>query len=105
MSDYILSESGVIRTSDNASIPPDDRNRDWCEYLEWVDAGNTAAPYVPVPVTVEQVEAQRRQAFQQEADPLFFKWQRGEATEQEWLGKVQQIRERYPYPENNEGEK
>jgi len=48
---------------------------------------------------------QRQLALQQEADPLFFKWQRGEATEQEWLDKVQQIRERYPYPENNEGEK
>ena len=103
MSDYILSESGVTRVSDNAGIPNDDRNRDWCEYLEWVDAGNTAAPYVPEPVTVEQMEGQRRQAFQQEADPLFFKVQRGEATEQEWLGKVQQIRDRYP--ENNEGEK
>ena len=103
MSDYILSESGVIRASDNASIPADEGNRDWREYLEWVDAGNTAAPYVPVPVTVEQVEAQRRQVFRLEADPLFFKWQRGEATEQEWLGKVQEIRERYP--ENNEGEK
>ena len=45
----------------------------------------------------------RQQAFRLEADQLFFKWQRGEATEQEWLGKVQQIRERYP--ENNEGEK
>ena len=43
---------------------------------------------------------QRQQAYEQEADPLFFKWQRGEVTEQEWLDKVQQIRERYP----NEGE-
>ena len=44
MNDYILSESGVIRASDNASIPDDDRNRDWREYLEWVDAGNTPTP-------------------------------------------------------------
>ena len=51
------------------------------------------------------VESARSLAFKFEADSLFFKWQRGEATEQEWLGKVQQIRERYPYPENNEGEK
>ena len=51
------------------------------------------------------ISDQRQRAFQQDADPLFFKWQRGEATEQEWLDKVQQIRERYPYPENNEGEK
>ena len=100
---YTLTEGdSVTRDADGASIPADEGNRDWREYLEWVDAGNTAAPYVPEPVTVEQVEAQRRQAFQQEADPLFFKWQRGEATEQEWLDKVQQTRERYPY---TEGEK
>jgi len=105
MTDYILSESGVIRNSDRASIPDDDGNRDWRAYLQWVADGNTAAPYVPEPVTVEQVEAQRRQAFVTESDPLFFRWQRGEVTEQEWLGKVQQIRERNPYPENNEGEK
>ena len=49
------------------------------------------------------VEQARRAAFAESSDPLFFKWQRGEATEQEWLDKVQQIRERYP--ENNEGEK
>ena len=44
MSDYILSESGVIRTSDNASIPDDDGNRDWREYLEWLADGNTPDP-------------------------------------------------------------
>jgi hypothetical protein len=42
----------------------------------------------------------RRQAtFQQEADPLFFKWQAGESTEDAWLAKRQEIRERYPYQE------
>ena len=103
---YTLAEyGGVTRGSDRASIPESDGNRDWRAYQQWLADGNTPAPYVPVPVTVEQIQAQRRKAFQQEADPLFFKVQRGEATEQEWLGKVQQIRERYPYPENNEGEK
>ena len=62
----------------------------------------SAAPYVPVPPTpptqAEQ-EAQRQAAYTQEADPLFFKYQRGEATEQEWLDKIEEIRERYPYPE------
>ena len=51
----------------------------------------------------DAIQTQRRAVLSAEADPLFFKWQRGEATEQEWLDKVQQIRERYP--ENNEGEK
>lgn len=38
----------------------------------------------------------RRAAFQIEADPLFFKWQRGEATQEEYLQKVGEIRQRYP---------
>jgi hypothetical protein len=37
----------------------------------------------------------RRMAYQFEADPLFFKWQRGEATEQEWLDKIAEIKQRY----------
>ena len=45
------------------------------------------------------IENQRKAAYQQEADPLFFSYQRGETTEQEWLDAVQSIRDRYPYPE------
>ena len=57
------------------------------------------APYVaPVvlPQTQEQIDAMRRVAYQSEADPLFFKWQRGESTQQEWLAKIADIRQRYP---------
>jgi hypothetical protein len=39
----------------------------------------------------------RAAAYQSESDPLFFKWQRGEGTEQEWLDAVASIRDRYPY--------
>ena len=45
------------------------------------------------------IETQRRNAYTQEADPLFFSYQRGEVTEQEWLDAVDSIRTRYPYPE------
>lgn len=45
-----------------------------------------------------QVEAQRAEAYRNESDPLFFKSQRGEATEQEWLDKVAEIKARYPNP-------
>jgi len=44
------------------------------------------------------IREQRHQAFIAEADPLFFAWQRGEKTEQEWLDRVDEIRQRYPYP-------
>jgi hypothetical protein len=39
----------------------------------------------------------RRAAYIAEADPLFFKAQRGEATLQEWQDKVEEIKARYPY--------
>ena len=44
----------------------------------------------------EQVEMSRRDAYIKEADHLFFKAQRGEATVQEWQDKVAEIKARYP---------
>jgi hypothetical protein len=44
------------------------------------------------------VKQQRATAFAAEADPLFFKAQRGEATIDEWEAKIEEIRTRYPYP-------
>ena len=46
---YTLSEFGVTRGSDGASIPESDDNRDWRAYQEWLSAGNVADP-IPVPV-------------------------------------------------------
>lgn len=47
-----------------------------------------------------EVEKKRLKAYQEVSDPLFFKWQRGEATEQEWLQTVAQIKEWYPHEED-----
>lgn len=56
-------------------------------------------PDLPVlPPTTQQVTDLRSEAYRQESDPLFFKSRRGEATEQEWLDKVDEIKARYPYP-------
>jgi hypothetical protein len=38
----------------------------------------------------------RAKAYKEESDPLFFKYQRGEVTEQEWLDKVAEIKAKYP---------
>lgn len=58
-----------------------------------------AAWHLPVPTpTREEQEKLRHTAYVAEADPLFFRWQAGEATEAEWKAKRQEIRERYPYP-------
>lgn len=44
----------------------------------------------------KRVEAQRADAYRNEADPLFFKSQRGEVSVQIWLDKVAEIKARYP---------
>jgi len=38
----------------------------------------------------------RRAAYTEEADPLFFKAQRGEATMEEWRAKIDEIKIRFP---------
>ena len=45
----------------------------------------------------EENRRARQAAYTLEADPLFFKWQRGEITQQEWESKISEIRARYPY--------
>ena len=47
-----------------------------------------------------EAKANRANAYAQESDPLFFKAQRGEATIEEWQAKVDEIRDRFPYPED-----
>jgi hypothetical protein len=44
----------------------------------------------------EQAERNRKAAYISEADPLFFKAQRGEATMEEWQAKVTEVKARYP---------
>ncbi len=44
----------------------------------------------------EQAEANRKAAYATESDPLFFKWQAGEATEAQWKAKRDEIKQRYP---------
>ena len=46
-----------------------------------------------------KMDAQRHAAYVAESDPLFFQWQRGEATEQAWRDKVAEIQARHPDPE------
>jgi hypothetical protein len=41
----------------------------------------------------------REREYQTYADPLFFKWQRGEGTQEEWLTAIQHIKELLPYVE------
>lgn len=45
---------------------------------------------------IKDAEKKRASAYKEESDPIFFKWQRGEATKEEWLNKVAEIKQRHP---------
>jgi len=62
----------------------------------WADI-EAARPAAEVAQANATARTNRHQAFIAEADPLFFAWQRGEATEEDWLAKCAEIRARYPY--------
>lgn len=53
-------------------------------------------------IIINQIRARRADAYTNEADPLFFKSQRGEAEINEWEAKVNEIRLRFPYPNESE---
>ena len=59
------------------------------------EVAERSKPYVP---TQREQEQNRANAYRSEADPLFFKSMRGEATTAEWTAKVAEIKARYPYP-------
>jgi hypothetical protein len=44
----LTTSASIIRLSDGATIPNDPGNRDYREYLDWVEAGNTPEP-APAP--------------------------------------------------------
>lgn len=46
----------------------------------------------------EQAEENRRQAYVRISDPIYFQWQRGEKTEQDYLDAVAQVKKDYPVP-------
>ena len=52
--------------------------------------------------TEKEQKGNRASAYAAEADPLFFKAQRGEATTDEWTAKVAEIKARFPYPGGEE---
>jgi hypothetical protein len=56
-------------------------------------------PTVQYEVAYEQVEKARAQAYRETSDALFFEYQRGDATEAEWLAAVQAVKDAHPYPE------
>jgi hypothetical protein len=96
---FAIIESGVVSNVVVADAPLESN---WVETTQagpgWLYQNGEFLPPPPVVPTKAEQEAKRHAAYTAEADPLYFKWQAGEGTEEEWLAKRQEIRDRYPYP-------
>jgi len=74
--------------------------------LNWLDTSpkptqaelDALWPQVQYENQVAAVEQARLTAYEQQSDPLFFKWQRGDATEAEWREAVAKVKLENPYP-------
>jgi|SaaInl25SG_5_DNA_1037380.scaffolds.fasta_scaffold50287_1 hypothetical protein len=74
--------------------------------LEWKDSSpkpteseiHSHWPEVEMSTSNSKIDELRRVEYQRVSDPLFFSYQRGEATEQEWLDAVQAVKDKYPRP-------
>jgi hypothetical protein len=73
--------------------------------LEWLDQNQTQPSDAEISNEIQRLTSlepariateNRRAAYIAEADPLFFKAQRGEATMEEWQAKVAEIQNRFP---------
>ena len=62
---------------------------EWTQQWEVID--------LPIEQQTENLRTARAEAYRTEADPLFFRAQRGETKMSEWSSKVQEIRNRFPY--------
>jgi hypothetical protein len=64
-------------------------------YAEWVNG--TWVDHPAPPPSREEQEALRQAAYIVEADPIAMQMLRDEATKEEWLAKIEEIKLRYPY--------
>lgn len=98
------------------SEPVEDKSIDFLAAHRRTAKGNWVARVIPEPVapTPEEIAAAAeaayvvaleardqalREALAAEADPQFFRWQRGEAEKQDWLAAVAAVKARFPKPE------
>lgn len=92
----------------NANYPGTLWTMDGDEYagINWLDESpkptqvelDSAWPEVQYKNQYAQVEQARLVAYEQQSDPVFFKWQRGDATELEWREAVAKVKAENPYP-------
>jgi hypothetical protein len=59
----------------------------------------SAWPEVENEITKERIEKKRKEEYQNISDPLFFEYQRGDATKDEWLKSIEAVKQKFPYPD------
>jgi hypothetical protein len=62
----LTNTANILRTADNAFIPPDTANTDYQAYLAWVEAGNAPEP-ADAPTPEQQIDSNKA-AIQTELD-------------------------------------
>ena len=81
-------------------------NGDSYSGLTWLSAGKKPTlkaleaewAQVEYEIAYAKVEADRQVAYRNLSDPIFFEFQRGDKTEQEWLDAVQAVKDANVYP-------
>lgn len=53
---------------------------------------NYVNPEIPAEMIKSQISNALKAAYSAESDPMFFKWQAGEATKDEWINKRKEIK-------------
>ena len=80
--------------NDYASISWGGKNKPTQELLN--SLANDADLFFEISQHNAEMTLKRQEAYRNISDPLMFKWQRGEVTQQEWLDAVASIKARYP---------
>lgn len=57
---------------------------------------------IELELEIERLSNLRKRAYQEESDPLFFEYQRGDIEKSEWIAKVEEIKARFPFPASSQ---
>jgi hypothetical protein len=66
MAEYQLTSTETVIREDGVNIPADPANRDYAEYLAWVDDGGVPDPYVEPEQPPQQATTEQAIAFDHE---------------------------------------
>lgn len=98
-----VQDNVVINASidDNRDVAPDGWQAHDTAQIGWSFNGTDFVPPAKEPQlspTREEQETNRQAAYAAEADPIAMQMLRDQATKDEWLAKIEEIKTRFPYP-------